>query len=63
MSNVSLRTVFYMIRLTGGTSVLEAKFALYLICAPVIYMGPFDLCAAKMCCLFYQVPEETSCRP
>ena len=45
MSNVSLRTMFYMIRLTGGISVLEAKVALYLICVPVIYVCPFDLCA------------------
>ena len=45
MSNVSLTTMFYMIRLTGGISILEAKVALYLVSVPVIYVCPFDLCA------------------
>lgn len=46
MSYISLRTMFNMIRLAGGISILETKVALYAVCTPVIYLCPFDLCAA-----------------
>lgn len=46
MSYVNLRAMFNMIRLTVGISILEAKVALYSVCIPVIYLCPFDLCAA-----------------
>lgn len=47
MSYVSLRTVFYMIRLTGDISILEAKVALYSICIPVIYLCPLTFVQPK----------------
>lgn len=40
MSYVSVRTVFYMIRLTDAMSVLETKVALYSMCIPVISLCP-----------------------
>lgn len=40
MSYVSLRTVFYMIRLTDAMSVLETKVAPYSMCIPVISLCP-----------------------
>lgn len=47
VSYVSLRTMFYMIRLTGDISILEAKVALYSICIPVIYLCPLTFVQPK----------------
>lgn len=63
MFYVSLRTMFYMVRLTGGISLLEAKVAFHPICVPVIYWSFSLLCSLTVLLLFYQEPEESSRRP